>query len=166
MTSSLRAQFRDLDHFLRQLVASAQQSLLLISPYLSPAGLSTLQAGLAASAQRGAWIQLVTGNLAEASGWNRRAIKTLFSGVAGSKVRARCRVLVGATELPILLHAKIIAVDGERGYLGSANFSWSALEKNFELGVELGKTQTRSLVDLVTHLENTRLLVDCTRRVS
>ena len=39
------------------------------------------------------------------------------------------------TLLPDLIHAKIALSDSFAGYLGSANFSQSALEKNFELGV-------------------------------
>lgn len=161
----LRTRFRDLDHFLRELIASATSSLLIAAPYLSPAGMKALQPSIATAAQQGAWIRLVTGGLDDPSGWNCRAIRSLMSGEEGKIVRRRFRVLAARGETPVLLHAKVIVADGARAYLGSANISLGALEKNLELGVALEAAQAETLEQLVSFLEAQGLLVDRTHDV-
>ena len=68
-------------------------------------------------------------------------------------------------DLPDAYHSKIIIVDANRGYLGSANISFSAFEKNFEVGVSLSREQASSLENLVLHWESSGLLRDCTSSI-
>lgn len=158
----LRSRFRDLDHFIRDLLSSASSSLVIVAPYLSPAGMVGLRAPLAVSAQRGAWIRLVTGELSDPDSWNRRALHALVEGVEGEIIRARLRVLTGSSAFPMLLHAKVIIVDRARGYLGSANLSRSAMETNLEVGIALHQVQADALDGLVSFLEAQQLLEECT----
>lgn len=51
-------------------------------------------------------------------------------------------------------HAKLLLVDGEKGYLGSANYSERGLSSQFELGVPLSATQTKNLMNLIDHWIN------------
>jgi phosphatidylserine/phosphatidylglycerophosphate/cardiolipin synthase-like enzyme len=162
---AIRSKFRDLDHFVRTLCASAHQQLFLVAPYLSPAGLEALRSPIAASASRGAWIRLLTGDLDNAVGWNRKALTTLVGGDEGYVIRKRLRVLTGTSLLPELIHAKMALSDSTAGYLGSANFSQSAMERNFELGIALDGTQVKSLASLFTFLEAQGFIHDCTDRV-
>lgn len=136
-----RDQFRDLDQFLRQLCSSATVQLFMVAPYLSIAGIEALRSSIAVSAQKGAWIRLLTSNLEENNGANQRALNALVEGDEGALIRNRLRILTATAKLPALIHAKIILVDHKRGYLGSANFSQSALDRNFELGVALSPNQ-------------------------
>jgi cardiolipin synthase len=159
---ALRRYFRDLDHFLRELVASATSSLLIAAPYLSPAGMTALQPSIATAAQPGAWVRLITGNMEDADGWNRRAIRSLLNGEEGEIIRRRFRVLTARSETPVLLHAKVVIADGTRAYLGSANISLGALERNLELGVALEAAQAETLERLFSFLEGQGLLVDWT----
>ena len=162
---AIRSKFRDLDHFVRTLCGSAHQQLFLVAPYLSPAGLESLRKPIAASASRGAWIRLLTGDLDKTSGWNRRALTALVGGDEGYVIRKRLRVLRGTDLLPDLIHAKIALSDSAVGYLGSANFSQSAMERNFELGVALDGTQVKSLATLFAFLEAQGFIEDCTDSV-
>ncbi len=160
----LRTQLGDLDHFVRLLCSSATANLFLVAPYLSSAGLEALRAPIATSAQRGAWIRLVTGNLDDRNGANRRAVQTLVEGPEGALIRTRLRVLTATDKLPALIHAKIVLADHKQGYLGSANLSQSAMDHNFELGVALPPEQVRSLQALLSFFEAQGLIADSTER--
>jgi phosphatidylserine/phosphatidylglycerophosphate/cardiolipin synthase-like enzyme len=155
-----RDQFRDLDHFVRQLCSSATRQLFLVAPYLSCAGLESLRPAIATAAQNGAWIRLLTSDLNNNNGTNRRALNTLVYGNEGALIRNRLRILTATDKLPALIHAKIILVDHARGYLGSANLSQSALDQNFELGVALPENQVRSLESLLAYFEAQGLITD------
>jgi phosphatidylserine/phosphatidylglycerophosphate/cardiolipin synthase-like enzyme len=135
---------------------------MLVAPYASPAGMGGLKDALATSAQRGAWIRFVIGDLDDANGWNRRALEFLVEGQEGALIRERLRVLTPGPVIPVLFHAKVIAVDQDRGYLGSANLSWRGMEQNFEVGVSLTKTQAKSIDDLIAYWEARGLLLDRT----
>jgi phosphatidylserine/phosphatidylglycerophosphate/cardiolipin synthase-like enzyme len=159
---TLRTRFRNLDHFVRELIASAKFRLVIVVPYLSPAGVSSLRSAMAVAVQNGAWIRILTGELNDTEGWNRRALRDLVEGVEGALIRNRIRILTGTQALPILFHAKLIIADGERGYLGSANLTGSGLSKNFEVGTALGMSQAEALDTLVSFFEAQGLIEDCT----
>lgn len=165
LAPSLKNEFRDLDQFLRVLVSSARSKLIIVSPYLSPAGMMSLKGSIAVSAQRGAWIRLVTTDLDEVNGWNRRALNTLTKGEDGLVIKERLRILSAATEETMLFHAKIIIADGQIGYLGSANLSFSAMETNFEVGTSLLPSQAKAIEDLIGFWESQEILIDSTQKV-
>jgi phosphatidylserine/phosphatidylglycerophosphate/cardiolipin synthase-like enzyme len=165
LPAGTRSQFRDLDHFVRTLCSSAREQVVMVAPYLSPTGLAGLRDSLAASAERGAWIRLLTGDLGDPRGRNRRSLSALVEGERGSVVRTRLRVLTATERLPALIHAKIILADQQTGYLGSANFSQSAMDSNFELGVALCTPQVRALESLLAFFEAENLITDCTADV-
>lgn len=165
LPSNLRARFRDLDEYLRTLAFSAHQRLVLVAPYLSEGGLIGLRSAIAVSAQRGAWVLLVTSGLDENEALNRRAVSSLLEGNDGVLIRNRLRVLKAAESLSGFFHAKFMLVDGQRGYLGSANFSVNGLERNLELGTALSGEEARTLDELITYLEATGELEDCTAEI-
>jgi phosphatidylserine/phosphatidylglycerophosphate/cardiolipin synthase-like enzyme len=159
---ALKSKFRDLDHFIRELSASAEARLLIVMPYLSPDGMKALKGVLAAAAQKGVWIRLLTGDLADARGRNRRSLRELIAGPDGAVVRQRLRVLVGSEALSVFFHAKLVIADGRHGYLGSANLSWRGLSKNFEVGTSLSPIQADSLERLISYFEAQGMIVDHT----
>jgi len=160
-----RSRFRDLDHFVRSLCSSASEQIIMVAPYLSPAGLGWLRDALAVSAQRGAWIRLLTGDLEDPNCRNRRSLLALVEGERGAAIQKRLRILTATERLPALIHAKIILADHRSGYLGSANFSQSAMDSNFELGVELCVSQVQALESLLGFFEAENLITDCTSAV-
>lgn len=157
---SLRGALLELDHFVRTVCSAARSDLILVAPYLSSAGLESLRSPIARSAQQGAWIRLVTGDLDQRNGANQKALRSLVSGKDGEIIKGRLRVLTATEKLPALIHAKIILADQKQGYLGSANLSRSALDRNFELGVALSTAQVKSLHSLISLLEARGLLQD------
>ena len=161
---ALRSRFRDLDQFMRELAASATARLLVTAPYLSVLGMEYLRDAIAVAAGNGASVRVVTGDV-NRGGPNCDALQALSSGPGGLVLRRRCRILASSELFPVLLHAKLIVADRERGYLGSANLSGRALEDNFEVGVALQPAQARSLDDLITYLESQGKLIDRTAEV-
>ena len=168
LPAGLRSRFRDLDDYLRTLASSAKSRLLMVSPYLSASGMGSLRGAIATSAQRGAWIRLVTSDLDRSGTTNRRAIAALLKGEDGDLIRERLRVLKVSRSALLngLIHAKCIVVDGKRGYLGSANFSTRGLERNLELGVALSTEEAAALDELMTRLEAHGDLDDCTSNIT
>lgn len=157
---ALRGALLELDHFVRALCSAATSELILVAPYLSSAGLESLRAPIARSAQQGAWIRLVTSDLDRRNSPNAKALRALVLGEDGEIIKRRLRVLTATDKLPVLIHAKIIIADQKQGYLGSANLSRSALDRNFELGVALSRAQVRSVDSLLSLLEARSLITD------
>jgi phosphatidylserine/phosphatidylglycerophosphate/cardiolipin synthase-like enzyme len=124
-----------------------------------------LRSAIAVSAQRGAWVLLVTSGLDENEALNRRAVSSLLEGLDGELIRNRLRVLRATESLSGFFHAKFVLVDRVRGYLGSANFSVNGLERNLELGTGLSAEEARTLDELITYFEATGNLEDCTDEV-
>jgi len=120
---------------------------------------------MAVSAQRGAWIRLLTSDLDNPDALNRRALRSLVDGEEGMLIRKRTRVLTCSGASPVLFHVKIVVADRSRGYLGSANLSWRGLEGNFEIGMALSVAQAEALDDLISFFEAQHLLEDRTERV-
>lgn len=165
LPKELSRRFKDLDHFLKQLLSSAKDSILIIAPYLTTEGINLIKNSLSLSAERGAWIKIVTGNIEKESDQNRQALKKLIKGDGANAIRSRLRLLIGSKSLAILLHSKIVIIDSKYGYLGSANITFHAFEKNFEVGVALSTEQSISIDSLVSFWESTGLLVDSTSSI-
>ena len=114
------------------------------------------------SADRGAWIKIVTGNIGRESDQNKLAIRKLVEGEKGKVIRSRLRILIGNESPSILFHSKMIVVDSKSGYLGSANITFHAFERNFEVGVALSVDQSSSIEFLVAFWESSGMLLDST----
>jgi phosphatidylserine/phosphatidylglycerophosphate/cardiolipin synthase-like enzyme len=138
---------------------------LILAPYLSPSGLQALKGAIGVAAKNGAWIRLVAGDLEADDKRNLRALRELTSGSDGQAIAARLRVLGASAELPVLIHAKSVIADTERGFLGSANISWHGMEKNFEMGVSVTRRQAEAIDALVSFLEASGKLTEATARV-
>ena len=160
-----RSRFRDLDQFVRILCSSATEQVIIVAPYLSPSGMKSLRASLATSAQRGAWIRLLTTDLKDRHGWNNKAIAALVQDEDGALIRSRLRILAPTKNLPAFIHAKMVLTDHRSGYLGSANFSQSAMDSNLEVGVSLAPIQVATLESLIALLEAQDYISDCTKSV-
>ncbi|MCB9719739.1 MAG: phospholipase D family protein [Candidatus Omnitrophica bacterium] len=158
----LNRNFRDLDHFIKQLLSSARSEIVLIIPYLTCDGIQIIKDSIYMSIQNGAWLKVITSDLDGEIRQNKKALRSLVSGEQGRRIRNRLRVLTGRRDLSILLHSKIIIVDSFCGYLGSANITFSAFQKNFEVGVSLSPKQSKSLEELIKYWESSGMLTDST----
>lgn len=162
LPEQLRLQFRDLDHLLRKLIASAEFRVTLLSPFWSRHGITAMADSLSVAAERGALIRLIVDAGIETEAL-RDCLK-VFTTYPNHPVVRRLRILRG-TNLFTFIHAKVVLIDGKRGYLGSANFTAGGLERNFELGLDLGETQSTALEQLCGVFETKGLLKDCTQEV-
>ena len=120
---------------------------------------------MAAAADSGAWIRLVTADVTDRDSWNYKSVQTLISGSEGQMIRKRLRILCAGLESLTFIHAKLIVADRTRGYLGSANLSGGGLDKNFEAGVALTPEQADALERLIDAFETQGLIVDISSRV-
>lgn len=132
---------------LLELVDRADRELLLATPFVDPQAVDFLSDALLAAGRRGARTRVVT-----STGQARH-----FEDVARrwvSEDRAPLRVTEMQTELSALgSHAKVVLVDGERGYVGSANLTAAGLGRHIEIGVELAGVQVADLVRVLVALE-------------
>jgi phosphatidylserine/phosphatidylglycerophosphate/cardiolipin synthase-like enzyme len=164
LSPDLRGRFRNLDELVLKVAGSAVRRLIIVSPYLGTGAIAALRPAMAVSAERGAWIRLVT-DFGEAGDVNREVLGVLVRGEEGRIVRERLRVLTGGAECRSFLHAKMMIADGERGYLGSANLSGRAFDENLEVGLALMPSQAKALDEMISLFESSGFLQDCTESV-
>jgi phosphatidylserine/phosphatidylglycerophosphate/cardiolipin synthase-like enzyme len=111
------------------LIVGAQDKLRIFSPFLDARGLDVLTIALAAATRRG-----VQASIGYARRGNRdNAIEQLEERVRMTGTSARLRTVAIESDSPFP-HLKLIAADGERAYIGSANLTWPALTSNAEIG--------------------------------
>ena len=112
------------DHVFRRLLENARKSLKIFSPYVDNSFTGMAQAAKVP-------IQVVT-TLREAK-MKSSPVLERFATTRPLAVRYLCEKQ-GKSQM-YQLHAKMILADGDRAYLGSANFTDTSLHYNFELGL-------------------------------
>lgn len=112
------------DHVFRRLLETARKSIKIFSPYVDNSF-----TGMAQTAK--VHIQVVT-TLRDAK-MKSSPVLERFATTRPLAVRYLCEKQ-GKSQL-YQLHAKMILADGDRAYLGSANFTDTSLHYNFELGL-------------------------------
>lgn len=122
------------------LIVGAQRSLRIFSPFLDTRGLDVLTVALAAATRRG---------VRTAFGYARRgnrdnAIEHLEQQIHGSGNPNHFQTVAIESNRPFP-HLKVIATDGERAYIGSANLTWPALTSNAEIGALVDGDPVRTL---------------------
>ncbi len=51
-----------------------------------------------------------------------------------------------------ILHAKVVIANRQRSYVGSSNFTWGGMSKNYEVGIMVGEKESYMLSKLVDSL--------------
>jgi phosphatidylserine/phosphatidylglycerophosphate/cardiolipin synthase-like enzyme len=111
------------------LIVGARVSLRIFSPFLDARGLDVLGVALAAATRRG-----VRTSIGYARRGNRdNAIDQLQQRIRASGEPKQLQTVAMEGDRPFP-HLKLIAADGERAYIGSANLTWPALTSNAEVG--------------------------------
>jgi phosphatidylserine/phosphatidylglycerophosphate/cardiolipin synthase-like enzyme len=111
------------------LIVGARIRLRIFSPFLDPRALDVLAVSLAAATRRG-----VQAAIGYARAGNRGdAIEQLEQRVRDSGDPLKLTTVAIESDRPFP-HLKLIAADGERAYIGSANLTWPALTSNAEIG--------------------------------
>jgi phosphatidylserine/phosphatidylglycerophosphate/cardiolipin synthase-like enzyme len=138
---------------LLELVDRARKKIWLAAPFIDPYGVGFMTNALCAAGIRGVDISVVT-----SAGQG-----LLFVDLAG-QWRAQSTGSLHVSEVhtdlsPLGSHAKLLVIDDERAYVGSANLTAAGLGRHIELGVELAGTQVVELSAVLVILQ--RIGVDC-----
>lgn len=148
---ALAADIDDIRSLLVKLVNEARNSLIILSPYTTPAALRDILQPLYVNGQ-GANISVdiyIANSLNDAKR-QAKALRTLLLDKPIENLRFYYKT--GDLHEDSILHAKLLIADKCRGYLGSANFTNQGLSKHFELGVELKSRQSGLVVDMLDQL--------------
>jgi phosphatidylserine/phosphatidylglycerophosphate/cardiolipin synthase-like enzyme len=111
------------------LVVGARQTVRLFSAYVDHGGLDVVAVSLAAGTRRGVKVNIGY----SAAGDRRSAIEPFVERLEKTGDGTNLRVVKIPAGRPFP-HAKLLAADGARAYIGSANLTWPALTSNAEVG--------------------------------
>jgi phosphatidylserine/phosphatidylglycerophosphate/cardiolipin synthase-like enzyme len=138
---------------LLELIDASREEVRLAAPFVDPLAVGFVAGSLVAAGRRGVDVTVVTSIeqgsrfSAMAAGW-------------GVDPRAGLRIVEVQTDLsPLGSHAKVLVVDGKRGYVGSANLTAAGLGRHIEIGVELAGPQVAELTKILVALERVGTLV-------
>lgn len=139
---------------LLELVDRAREEVRLAAPFVDPHAVGFLTESLIAAGRRGVDVSVVT-SVGQGARFTEMAERWRAEGRAGLSVTE-----VQTDVSPLGSHAKVLVVDGERGYVGSANLTAAGLGRHVEIGVELAGPQVAELTKVLVALERvgTRVL--------
>ena len=134
---------------LLDLVDRATADIWLAAPYVDPHAVEFLADSLLGAGRRSVSVVVIT-----SLGHAVHFVELARRWDVDPDVRGRLRVSEVQTHLSSLgSHAKVIVVDSERGYVGSANLTAAGLGRHVEIGVELGGPQVAELTRILVALE-------------
>jgi phosphatidylserine/phosphatidylglycerophosphate/cardiolipin synthase-like enzyme len=111
------------------LIVGSRETTRIFSPFVDRGGLDVLAVSLAAATRRRVKVRLGYAQRDDRD----RAIKHLQTLLHRDGDGAQVEIIPIEPDRPFP-HLKLIAVDGERAYVGSANLTWPALTSNAEVG--------------------------------
>ncbi|MBA2682731.1 MAG: hypothetical protein H0U76_30610 [Ktedonobacteraceae bacterium] len=115
---------------LTTLISSAQKSLIVEAEELYDTNIAQ---AIAADAQRGVQVQVILPTPQKQPDYNDSGITTIKA--AGAQVKE---------DPQLIMHAKMVVVDGKQAFVGSENFSSASLDSNRELGLLFSDPQSIS----------------------
>jgi phosphatidylserine/phosphatidylglycerophosphate/cardiolipin synthase-like enzyme len=131
-------------------VAHAQHTLLLASPFIYEQGVQQLVASITQALYRNVWVTILTHDADLLASAQSTAIEAIRH--EAERLGKRLDVYTAALQEHSLLHAKVLVADDAYAVIGSANLTNSALETNLEAGVVLGAVQAREVRQIFQQL--------------
>jgi phosphatidylserine/phosphatidylglycerophosphate/cardiolipin synthase-like enzyme len=131
------------------LIGQARHELLIATAYVDARGARALLPSLTAAAARGVAIEFAAVERLAREG----AIDLIERELAASKATVDIRRLDDLAGFP---HVKVLVRDRERAYLGSANFTFSGMTSNFELGALVAGEDVKLVHEFVRDLIDRR----------
>lgn len=149
--------FEPLHGNLLELIRSADQDLVLMSPFLSQKAYKRLRPALHTAAANGTGITLITRYLTYGEeDYNREFTSAVLSD---DQLAPQTTVYEYINdETWTTFHAKVIIADGETAYLGTANLTHRGLGDNLELGIIFRDSTATRLSMLVNSLMDSAFL--------
>jgi phosphatidylserine/phosphatidylglycerophosphate/cardiolipin synthase-like enzyme len=129
-----------------ELINSAKSRLLLVSPYLERKGVGLLTMALLSALHRGVETIVLTHGVSQLNSQAAAAVEELRREALG---RPGSLTIYSSREDAVLLHPKIIVVDGMAAVVGSANLTGAGMTRNFEAGVVLGPLEAQEIERIV-----------------
>ena len=123
----LKQGIRGAESVMEELMLGARQEIHLAAYVLTPQAMHVVEL-LESAAQRRVKLTLLVNNLQAQPPAIRQRLEALRDGSSAVK-------LVDFAPARGQLHAKVVVADRSRALIGSANFTWSGLVSNYELGV-------------------------------
>lgn len=108
------------------LLAGARQVIRMYAPYLDDGGLGAVGDAVCAAVKHGAELRF-----AHLEGASRDLAVARFLATLPSVSRIATTRISQERHFP---HLKLIAIDGQRAYVGSANLTWTGITRNLEIG--------------------------------
>lgn len=140
-----------------ELIQSASDRLVILSPFLTEAAYNQLRPALHTAAGAGASIDLITRALTyEDEDYNRTFTNRVLDDPKLGPSTTCYEYINDATWTTF--HAKVLIADRERAYLGTANITHPGLTGNLELGVLFRDETVESLVHVVDRLQTSQFL--------
>lgn len=150
--ANIVSSFRYINSWIIETAQRAIRRVLFVSPYYTESGMKVLEPTMLALLRNrpDVSMEFVVSDVAQDA--NAKAFLYLLDSVDPlHKKQIRVYQPASATNESLWFHAKFLVVDGQSGYLGSANFSKRALDDQFELGVSLSRSQAETLERLVDY---------------
>ena len=140
---------------LSEVIRSATRRVILVAPYLEREGIGMLEGELLGAVARGVEINILAHDTEDLGSLSSIALEELRRSV--EETQGGSLFVYSANTENFLLHSKIAIADGTLGVVGSANLTGNALEKNFELGIEIGSRDASVLTDNIDYLLSSSL---------
>ena len=147
--SQERSDILSLSSALHRLVTEAEREILILNPYFEQIGFDRLSSALLASAERGVLITVVTCQLSNVTSPNYRVLREIaeqarIHGFIEQFDFRDYQYNLGNRVLPVA-HAKIVFIDGTKGYIGSANLTEYGMAYNLEVGTILDGPEAKKI---------------------
>lgn len=154
-------EFRYLTNYIFNLICSAKTRIILFAPYYSSAGMEQLIVSFdnLIKANNSVKIDIIVNDIE--TRYNKKAMDIVAKLVENNNNYNSLRIFKASFENKnsiLFFHAKLLLVDNISGYMGSANFSKGGLAGQLEIGIELSKENTKTLVELIDYLIDKRFL--------
>lgn len=151
--------FEPLHGNLLNLIRSAEDELVLMSPFLSKRAYERLRPALHTAADNGASITLITRSLTYGNKhYNREFVRAVHNDERLAPQTTTYEYIDDETWTTF--HAKIAVADGHRAYLGTANLTHTGLGDNLELGVIFRDDTAARLDALVGSLRQSKFFYE------
>ncbi len=119
-----------------RLINGANKRVLIVSPYLEPRGMGQLHGALLEVLARTVDVTLIAHDIGDAASLASAALEPLRRESRGFP--GRLNVYTAPTSSDVLLHLKVVVVDGLAAVVGSANVTGQGFGKNLETGALMG----------------------------
>lgn len=140
------------------LVDSAMKTLSLVSPFMEAKGVGKLLDSLLRALKRGVNVSIFTHAADDVSSYASTALDEVRREAEG--LSGHLSVYSARTDLPLLLHSKLVVSDAARAIVGSANVTARGFGENLEAGVVLGERQTAEIAAVVDALRRSGLVAE------